>query len=58
MLASPMIASDQLATWAAGRTGYLARQVGDQESDVKAAGEEAGMQQQVAAVLHRPADGL
>jgi hypothetical protein len=32
--------------------------MGDQEGDVEAAGEEAGMQQQVAAVLHRPDHGV
>ena len=32
--------------------------MGDQEGDVEAAGEEAGVQQQVAAVLHRPDHGV
>ncbi len=37
---------------------HLARQVRHQERDVKSAGEKADVQQQVAAVAHRVADGV
>ena len=50
MLVSPMMASDQLAT-EAGRPQRVARagEMGDEEGDMKSAGEEPRMQEQIAA---------